>query len=124
MTRECIECGAGFEVPYPRSNPQRFCSRPCAARNQMRGRANPNYNGGLSAWPNGRAVICCSDGSVVTFARAVAEADLGRPLRDDEVVHHVNGDVTDDRPENLRVLTRAEHIDLHRADLEAGKVAA
>lgn len=45
--------------------------------------------------------------------RLVAEQMLGRPLRSDEVVHHINDDPTDDRPENLRVMTREDHTVLH-----------
>ena len=43
----------------------------------------------------------------------VAEATIGRFLAEDEVVHHVNGDKSDDRPENLRVLKKHEHSLIH-----------
>lgn len=68
------------------------------------------------------------DGGILFYSRAVMAGHLGRLLGPDEVVHHINGDKTDDRIENLEVLTRAEHIEVHRADLLAGierrKVAA
>lgn len=43
----------------------------------------------------------------------VAMKFLGRPLRQDEVVHHLNENKEDNRKENLEVLTRREHAAHH-----------
>ena len=53
------------------------------------------------------------DGRVRPRARVIMEIALGRPLRPDEDVHHRNEDKTDDRLENLQVLTSGEHTALH-----------
>lgn len=50
---------------------------------------------------------------IVSWSRIVAEGMTGRPLARNEFVHHVNGIPTDDRPENLLVLTPSEHSKLH-----------
>lgn len=47
----------------------------------------------------------------------VATEILGRPLKGAEEVHHVNGDKTDNRPENLVICPdRAYHMLLHRRE--------
>lgn len=38
---------------------------------------------------------------------------MSRPLRKGEIVHHVDEDINNNRPENLEVMTQAEHARLH-----------
>ncbi len=59
----------------------------------------------------------------VTYAhRLAAEKKLGRKLRSDETVDHKNGNYTDNRPANLRVVSRAENTRLrHQRDKKQAK---
>ena len=45
--------------------------------------------------------------------RVVMEAHIGRLLRADEAVHHVNGDKADNRVENLELMSVSDHVALH-----------
>lgn len=48
--------------------------------------------------------------------RAVAEKMYGGPLPPGTIVHHINGIKDDNRPENLQIMTRAEHAAHHEAE--------
>ena len=37
-----------------------------------------------------------------------------RKIRETKVIHHINGNHKDNKPENLLLMTQSEHINLHR----------
>ena len=84
------------------------------------GANNPKWKGGETDDGYGRVLIYSPGhprpsmyGTHVYRYRLVMEKHLGRLLTEKEIVHHKNGDHSDDRIENLEVMTQAEHARLH-----------
>jgi hypothetical protein len=125
VTYTCGHCGEAFQDR--RHRPRKYCSNTCSAfatgpSKARRGPENNRYNGGLCFDKNqGRWLICTRDGKAILYARAVMEAHLRRFLRSDEIVHHRNGDPADDRVENLQIVTRSEHMEIHRDEIMAAR---
>ena len=81
-------------------------------RSARRGENSPTWKGGKTKSRKGYVVLR-NGGDVIFEHRAVMEKHIGRKLTEDEVVHHINGDKTDNRLENLQLMTRGEHSTMH-----------
>lgn len=84
-----------------------------------RGVHHPNYRGGVTV-SDGYVLILdhshprANPRGYVRRSWLVIEAHLGRHLRRDELVHHLNADKRDDRLENLLVVSRSDHTSMHK----------
>lgn len=61
---------------------------------------------------NGRKYLMI-DGRCVLEYRVIMEKHLGRSLERDEVIHHINKDILDNRIENLQLMRNGQHVSFH-----------
>jgi ssDNA-binding Zn-finger/Zn-ribbon topoisomerase 1 len=108
----CLQCGAPVRAKRDREGRRVYCSRECQ-RLHLTGENHPNWKGGRTQDGAGYVQIRTGLDTTDREHRLVMQDHLGRPLTSDEIVHHRNGDKTDNRPDNLEITTRQEHARLH-----------
>lgn len=108
----CKTCGGEFfkrsKVSLEQWAKTQFCSNVCRGSSH-RLSERVMRDGRVKVWHQGKLRW--------RYHVVVETKLLGRPLRVGEVVDHINGDPSDDRPENLRVFgSHAEHMRTHWAE--------
>lgn len=107
--RICEHCGTAFSY---KDKSARFCSTRCFAKSRPMEK-HPQWGGGKTKTRRGYIHVRMGNDTRQYEHRAIAERILGRKLSFNEVVHHVNGDKSDNRNCNLLICGRGYHKWLH-----------
>lgn len=109
----CLTCGKQFEVDLWRAKRgvTKYCCFLCKQKGVSRKYANKR--GEMQRYSGlGKTYIKLNGRHM---HRVIAEQILGRSLLRGEIVHHINGNKRDNRPENIQVFkNQSEHAFAHR----------
>lgn len=121
-TRACTECGGTIQkfIAQPdgttKYSVKTLCSLTCRrARGLRREGADGKYPkaGHVSRYRDGYCFIRLDFGKWVPEHRYLVEQNIDRSLTKEERIHHRNGDPSDNRLENLQIVSNPEHARIH-----------
>jgi hypothetical protein len=116
---ECKQCKKRFKVipSVVKKGSGKFCSNSCASKSKT-GKNHNNWKGGRRLDGQGYIYIHSpyhpyNNTGYVYEHRLVMEKYLGRFILPKELVHHINKIKTDNKIENLELMTRGKHNTIH-----------
>lgn len=139
--RVCLNCGKQVSLPAWRIRQGfKYCSRSCwaiftnknvpksaeckaklSASAKARGWIGDKHPGWKGGFTKNSLGYIQNNLAVKLQHRHVMETHLGRALMSNEIVHHKDGNKQNNEINNLEIMTRADHLKHHLAQLLAGR---
>lgn len=123
VSKQCNKCSKTVVYATPADMKRRsktgMC-RNCYLKNPMIGKEHGSWKGGIVKHEKGYTLIrkpnhpFCKGNGYIFEHRWVVEQHIGRYLKVNEIIHHINGIKNDNRLENLVITNNTEHC--HKYD--------
>lgn len=117
VTIKCQNCGRKFRVELCRAKTAKYHNFQCAQEGRSRSTAAARGNKKRGTG-SGKSYIKIRGRFI---HQRVAEMLLGRKLRKNEVSHHKDENKRNNDPMNIEVVTRAQHMAIHRKAILAAR---
>ena len=125
--REKIPCACGCGTLIPIIGRDGRPNRYAYGHNFGKRENHPNWKGGFYPDTDGYIWVFRPDHpnsnkqGYLKRSRLVMSEHLGRPLREDEHIHHKNKQTDDDRIENLEIVSQSQHMSIHHTKDMTGR---
>lgn len=93
---------------------------PKPRKGRLAGPSNPAWKGGRRRRGDGYWLVCTNEGDRLEH-RVVMEKQIGRRLREDEIIHHRDGNKDNNDPSNLELMTQSAHARHHAPSMHAAR---
>jgi len=125
IIKYCLICPTPIKVSPSQLTSKKTCSKVCDAKWRKEsgifsGENNPAYKGGIAIYTNGKKRdkpysqrFIIGHSKKISESRYNMEQLIGRPLKKEEIIHHINGNSLDNRPENLLLTDKKHHSYYH-----------
>lgn len=116
---KCENCGIDVQRQPCHVKKHVFCSKKCYNEwksKNMVGKKSFHWRGGEYEG-NGYLFTRQKDGTYKQNHRIIIESFIGRPLSEDEIIHHIDGDKKNNDISNLAIVSRSEHAKIHSRKL-------
>lgn len=130
FNKKCKECNIDFVSQWSGA---KFCSRSCSTKHNLSkywlgkkrieqtGEKHPTFNNGIRLMKSTKGYFILTNyytGKNKALHRYIAEFYLRRRLKKEEIIHHINGETTDNRRENLYLCKNEnEHQKIHSQNI-------
>ncbi|MBR4419672.1 MAG: HNH endonuclease [Clostridia bacterium] len=119
--KKCIQCGNIFTPKDSRIN---FCCHKCYYKYVKEYKTPKEYKEKVRTgyWYENGYKVLYNNGNSIKEHIFVMQKYIGRKLKPNEVVHHMDGNKTNNDIHNLQLMTSSEHSKLHREkEIKQGK---
>lgn len=122
IEKNCLTCGKTFKTFLVFKDRKKFCSKECYSKDMKNrtGIKHPRFKYKIAYGRHGRYFAVLSphhpyaDGKgYVMEHRLVMEKHIGRFLKPDEVIHHIDENPKNNDISNLRLMVKTDHDQLH-----------